>query len=180
MGLFDIFKAAVDPVSIVTDVVVETAGGMADIVDRFVHTPEEKAAVHLALKEHELKGRELAMRADAAILSDRQSARQMAGHHGKLQSAFALTFLVSFLLVLIGEIVFIGLIVRWSIGESAVPIEDWLQVLIASTLTGVLSYMASMLKEVVGFLFGGSAGGDDSTRALTETLRNAASPGGTE
>ena len=172
MAIFDRLRKVVD----ITDTAMGLANGAADIVDRFVQNPEEKQRALQQLREYELDMKEEARKQADAVLADRQGAREMAGQHGKLQSAFALTFLISFLLVLLGEIVFIGLIVRWTMGESGVPLQDWLQVIIASTLTGVLSYMASMLKGVVGFLFGGSAGGDDREARLTETLRNAGSP----
>jgi hypothetical protein len=169
MGIFN--RARAETVSVVADTVVNAASGIADIVDRFVHTNEEKAEMKLVLKEHELKIREQAMLADAAILADRQSARAMAGQHGKLQTTFAITFLIGFLALLVGDLAFIGWLIAQSLagGET---LAEWLQILVSNTLTGVLAYMVSMLKEVVGFLFGGSAGGDDREAMLTETLRN--------
>jgi hypothetical protein len=111
---------------------------------------------------------------DRAILADRQSARQMAGTHGKLQTAFALTFLAGFLALLVADLAFIGwLIIQWQNDGTSLP--EWLQILVTNTLTGVIAYMVSMLKEVVGFLFGGSAGGDESSARLAETLRESGS-----
>ena len=159
------------PAKIATDIVMSTATGIADIVDRFVENPQERAALHIQMKEFELKQKEMAMEVDAAILADRQSARQMSGTHAKLQTAFALTFLAGFLALLVADLAFIGwLIVQWQTDGASLP--EWLQILVTNTLTGVIAYMVSMLKEVVGFLFGGSAGGDENAAHLTEVLRN--------
>lgn len=166
MGIRDWFAGGTAKVA--TDLVVGTASGVADIVDRFVENPEERAQLQLALKEFELKQKEQAMEADRAIYEDRESARKMSGTHGKLQTAFALTFLAGFLTLLVADLAFIGwLIIQWQNDGASLP--EWLQILVTNTLTGVIAYMVSMLKEVVGFLFGGSAGGDD----LAATLREA-------
>ena len=159
--------------SVGVDLVVGAAERVAGIADRFIDNPQEKKAFELEWKRAEMEEERLAMEADAAILADRQSARAMAGVHGKLQHRFAMVFLIAFYVILGLELTFIGLIVVWQTREGAIPIADWLQVLISSTLAGVLGYMASMLKEITGFLFGGSAGGDDREAMLTETLRDA-------
>jgi hypothetical protein len=172
MGIRDWFAGGTAKVA--TDLVVGTAGGIAEIVDRFVQNPEEKAELAIKLKEFELQQKEQAMEVDRAILADRQSARQMAGTHGKLQTAFALTFLAGFLALLVADLAFIGwLIIQWQNDGTSLP--EWLQILVTNTLTGVIAYMVSMLKEVVGFLFGGSAGGDESSARLAETLRESGS-----
>ena len=157
---------------VATDLIVGTAEGVNDIVDRWVTNPQEKAEMLRELREFELTQKEMAMDADRAIYEDRISARQMAGVHGKLQTAFALTFLAGFLVLLAADLGFIGwLIVQWQ--SDGVSLPEWLQILVTNTLTGVIAYMVSMLKEVVGFLFGGSAGGDDSSARLADTLREA-------
>jgi hypothetical protein len=144
---------------------------VANIVDQFVTNPQEKQEALKALREYELDLQKQALEADRQQLEDRASARQMAGIHGKLQTTFAITFLIGFLVMLVGQFVFIGFLIAWTLdGTAAIP--DWLQVLISSTLAGVIGYMVSMLKEVVGFLFGGSAGGDD---AMMEAFSNARS-----
>lgn len=157
--------------SIGVDLVVGTAERVAEIADRFIKTGEEKDAFALEWQRAEMEEERLGMEADAAILADRQSARAMAGTHGKLQGRFAMTFLIAFLLLLAGEFVFVGLIISWEM-KGAMVLSSWVQALISGLLTGVLAYMVSMLKEVVGFLFGGSAGGDDREARLTDTLRN--------
>ena len=161
--------------SVGVDLVVGAVERVASVADKFIHTPEEKAAFELEWKRAEMEDERLAMEADAAILADRQSARAMAGTHGKLQSRFAMTFLIAFLLLLAGEFVFVGLIISWEM-KGATVLSSWVQALISGMLTGVLAYMVSMLKEVVGFLFGGSAGGDDREARLTDTLRNNTPP----
>lgn len=169
MGFWDLFTGKA-PAKVATDLVVGTAEGVAGIVDRFIENPQEKKEFLLELEKLKLEKKEQAMDADRAIYEDRQSARQMAGVHGKLQTAFALTFLAGFLALLIADLAFIGwLIVQWQTDGTTLP--EWLQILVTNTLTGVIAYMVSMLKEVVGFLFGGSAGGDDNTARLAETLR---------
>ena len=165
--------------SIGVGLVMDVANGAADIVDRFIQNPAEKQEALLALREFELEEKSVAMEADAAILADRQSARAMAGTHGKLQTSFAMTFLISFLLLLAGEFTFVGLIISWEM-KGELVLSSWVQALISGMLTGVLAYMVSMLKEVVGFLFGGSAGGDDREANLTETLRNVGTQNGSE
>lgn len=169
MGIRDWFTGKA-PAKIATDLVVGTADGVAGIVDRFVTNPQEKKEFMLELERLKLEKKEQAMEADQALYEDRQSARQMAGVHRKLQTAFALTFLAGFLALLAADLAFIGwLIVQWQAEGASLP--EWLQILVTNTLTGVIAYMVSMLKEVVGFLFGGSAGGDESSAKLAETLR---------
>lgn len=168
MGLFGKIVKAVTGGKSVADTVVSTGEGVAGIIDKFVQTPDEKAAVQMELKRFFLDQEKLAMEKDQQILNDRQGARQMAGVHGKLQTSFALTFLICFILLLIGEFVVIGFITKWAISPEAIAIPGWIQALISSTLTGVLAYMVSMVKEIVGFLFGGSAGGDQSGAAMVE------------
>ncbi|MDC7234981.1 MAG: hypothetical protein PQJ58_17235 [Spirochaetales bacterium] len=168
MGLKDWFSKN-SASGVVSETVKSTISGVGDLVDRFVHTKEEKAELSLALKEFALKEMNQAIEKDSMILADRAGARQMAGIHGKLQSTFALAFLVGFFILLIGEFAFIGFIAKWAISETQ-PLPPWIQTLIASTLTAVLTYMVSMLKEVVGFLFGGSAGGEQSGAAMVEIL----------
>lgn len=173
MGIKDWFTGKA-PAKIATDLVVGTADGIAGIVDRFVENPQEKKEFLLELEQLKLEKKEQAMEADQAIFNDRKSARQMAATHGKLQTAFALTFLAGFLALLVVDLAFIGwLIVQWQ--TDGVSLPEWLQILVTNTLTGVIAYMVSMLKEVVGFLFGGSAGGDESSAKLAETLRESGS-----
>ena len=155
---------------VATDLVVNTAEGINNIVDRWIQNPQEKADLMRELREFELTQKEMAMDADQAILADRASARQMAGIHGKLQTTFALTFLVGFLLLLVADLGFISWLIIQALSDG-VSLPEWLQILVTNTLTGVIAYMVSMLKEVVGFLFGGSAGGDASTARLVETLQ---------
>ena len=170
--LFDNLRKVADPAKFITDTAMGLANGAADIVDRFVQNPEEKQRALQQLREYELDMKEEARKQADSILADRQGAREMAGTHGKLQGRFAMTFLISFLLLLTGEFVFVGLIISWEM-KGAMVLSSWVQALISGMLTGVLAYMVSMLKEVVGFLFGGSAGGDDREARLTESLRNA-------
>jgi hypothetical protein len=168
MGFLDWIKGG--SAKVATDLVVGTAEGINDIVDRWVQNPEEKAEMLREIREFELTQKEMALDADRAIFEDRISARRMAGTHGKLQTAFALTFLAGFLALLVADLAFIGwLIVQWQTDGASIP--EWLQILVPNTLTGVIAYMVSMLKEVVGFLFGGSAGGDESAARLAESLR---------
>ena len=168
MGFFDIFKSG----QTVAETVGATIDSVGNLADRFIQTKEEKDAFQLALKEFALKERAQAMDADMQILQDRQSARVMASTHGKLQTVFAIVFLIGFLLTLLGALFFIGLIVRWTITGTQSPIPEWAQVLISSTVSGVLGYMASMVKEIVGFLFGGSASGDESHQQLSDMVRS--------
>jgi hypothetical protein len=172
MGIFDKLKDKLNPAKIITETVMEVADGAADIVDRFVQNPEEKEAALQALREFKLAEREIAADKEAALLADRQSARGMAGIHGKLQKTFSMVFLVGFLALVVGEFAFIGLIIYWETTGTA-PLSDWAKTLIATLLSGVLGYMVSMLKEITGFLFGGSAGGDDVTAQLGDAIQNA-------
>lgn len=170
MGFLNFFKGGT--AKVVSDTVVGLGKGVADIVDQFVETAEDREKAKAAIREYILAEREQAMEKDQQILNDRASARQMAGIHGKLQFVFAITFLVGFLLMLVGFFVFIGMVVRWEV-TGGNPLSDFAQTLITSTLAGSIGYMVSMLKEVVGFLFGGSAGGDDSGHALVEMMQTA-------
>ena len=179
MALFDKLKGILDPAKIISDTVIKVAGGASDIVDRWVTNPEEKQNALQELREFTLKEREAAADKEAAILADRQSARGMAGIHGKLQKTFAIVFLIGFLALIVGEFAFIGLVIYWQTrGES--PLDEWAKTLIATLLSGVLGYMVSMLKEITGFLFGGSAGGDDVTAQLGEAMQAAAAKGSNE
>jgi hypothetical protein len=164
-----------DPAKIVSDMVLETADGAADIVDRFVTNPQEKQAALEALREFTLDEQREAFKKDQAILADRQSARGMASVHGKLQKTFALVFLIGFLALVVAEFAFVGLIVSWELKGTA-PLSDWAKTLIASLLSGVLGYMVSMIKEITGFLFGGSAGGDDVAAQLGEAIKIGTEP----
>ena len=176
MGIFDKLLGKLDPAKMISDTVIQVAGGASDIVDRWVTNPEEKQKALNELREFTLKEREVAADKDAAILADRQSARGMAGIHGKLQKTFSMVFLIGFFILIVGEFAFIGLIIYWQTrGES--PLDDWAKTLIATLLSGVLGYMVSMLKEITGFLFGGSAGGDDATAQLGEAMQTAARNG---
>ena len=66
--------------------------------------------------------------------------------------------------------------VRW-VWLVVAALSAWAQTLIASMLTGLIAYLVSMLKEITGFLFGGSAGGDDVTAQLGEAMQAAAMKG---
>ena len=170
MGLFSgIFNKA-ETAKTVSDTVIGLGKGVADIIDQFVETAEDKENAKAALRDYILKEREQAMEKDQQILNDRASARQMAGIHGKLQFVFAVTFLIGFLVMLVGFFVFIGMVIRWEV-TGGNPLSDFAQTLVTSTLAGSLGYMVSMLKEVVGFLFGGSAGGDETGAAMVEMFR---------
>ncbi len=155
-----------DPVTMVKDL----ADGAADIVDRFITNPEEKQKALQQLREFKLAQMEVASKNKERALTDRQGARTMAPVHKWLQSVFAISFLIFFFVVLIGEFVFIGMLISWVVTGGAV-IPPWLQALVANMLGVVLGYMSSMMKEIVGFLFGGSVGGDDLSQALTQQMR---------
>ena len=172
MGLFDRLRKVTDPAKLIVDATMGVADRAAAIVDRFVQNPDERHQAQMDIERLKLDAEKQAMVASNAILADRQSAREMAGTHGKLQTRFSMTFLVAFMVILFGEFALVGLIVSWEM-KGVAPLSGWSQALISGMLTGVLAYMVSMLKEVVGFLFGGSAGGDDREARLTETLRNA-------
>lgn len=175
MGIKEFFsgiKDAINPAKMISDTIIDVAGGAADIVDRFIENPEEKQKAKQEFREFVLAKRELVADKEAAILVDRQSARGMAGVHGKLQKTFAIVFLIGFLALVVGEFAFIGMIIYWETKGTA-PLSDWAKTLIATLLSGVLGYMVSMLKEITGFLFGGSAGGDDVSAQLGAAIQNA-------
>ncbi len=176
MGFFDNLLGKLDPAKMISDTVIQVAGGASDIVDRWVTNPEEKQNALQELREFTLKEREAAADKEAAILADRQGARGMAGVHGKLQRTFAIVFLIGFFALVVGEFAFVGLVIYWETTGSA-PLSAWAQTLIASMLTGLIAYMVSMLKEITGFLLGGSAGGDDVTAQLGEAMQAATMKG---
>ena len=173
--LLDKIRNTVNPAKVITDTALEVANGAADIIDRFVTTPDDKEKALAALREFTLDERRIAADRTEALLNDRASARSMASVHNKLQRLFAMAFLIGFFVVTVGELVFIALLIKW---EGTAPISQWAQGLIASLLGGILGYMVSMVKEIVGFLFGGSAGGDDASAQIGQALQTAANANG--
>lgn len=172
MGLLDRLRNPA--ASVVVDTVTGALNGAADIADRFIQTKDERAEFQLALKEHELKVKAQAMDADNAILTDRQSARAMAGVHGNTQRQVAKIFIIAYFIVLFGDLGFIAMLVYLALGNPTFRFPEWLIGLIGTMLGSVTTGMSLKLDTILGFLFGGSAGGDDSARALSETLRGAA------
>jgi hypothetical protein len=169
----DWIKNVKSPATMITDVVVGSVQGLSEAIEPFIETPEKKAEMQKVIMQFQMEATKAALAKDQSILSDRASARQMAGIHGKLQSKVAVIFLIAFFVFLIADIIFIGWIaaraVRPDMAQTEIP--DWIQMLITNTLTGILAYMVSMVKEIIGFLFGGSAGGDEAGANMAETMR---------
>ena len=164
-------KGVADPATLITDTVVGSVEGIGNVVEKFVETPEKKAELQKAIMSYEVELRKEAAKLDQAQYADRASARQMAGVHGKLQARFAMAFLISFFVFLIADLGFIGWIAGTTIKGDALDFPVWVQTLITATLSSIVGYMVSMIKEIVGFLFGGSAGSDQTSVTMIESLR---------
>lgn len=100
---------------------------LADNIDRFVNTPEDKKDV--------LK----------MVIEDRQSARLMYSNDSTLQKIFAIFFLIIWALLLyllLNHFVF-----------NSIKLEEW-QIAFVNTIWGGVSMK---LGTIIDFLFGGSA-----------------------
>jgi len=133
--------------------IVESVGAT---VDRFVNTGEEKAQAALALKEIELKFKQLSMEADNRLLKDRQSAREMYMHDSTLQKVFAIVFLVGYLGI---SVLMVVLVVQW-IGGASADVPAWA----VSLISTVFGAMSAKVNTIIDFLFGGSQGERDTAK----------------
>lgn len=158
-----------NPTTVISDTITKTADSVADIVDRFVTNPEEKEAVRAAIVAEKQAAMKIALEKDRDLYADRHSARQMASVHGKLQTKFAMSFLIGFWVLLMVDIIIIAM---FAFMGDRVKVEQWVQLLISNMITGVIAYLVSIVKEITGFLFGGSAGSDQAGAAMVETLKN--------
>ena len=172
--LRNIFGGGGNPVAtVISDTVTKTFSGVVAALDSVTLDKEERAAFKITLLELEAKERRDAMEKDAAILMDRQSARGMAGVHGETQRKVAILFIRVYFVVLALDFAFVGLMVYLALGNPDFNLPQWVVGLIGTTLGSTTTAMSLKLDTILGFLFGGSAGGDDSTARLTESLREA-------
>ena len=163
MALFDFLKKVSDPASMITDAVMGVANGAADIVDRFVTNPEEKAAIEKELRDFQLEAQRLAMKQDTEYFVDRQSAREMYKDDSGLQKTFAIVFLVFYCLLSMGMI---GMIISMAFFGKTVELPDWGVMLITSVFTG----MSVKVNTIVDFLFGGSKMQHNSDKKTAEAF----------
>ena len=137
----------------------EIIGGIADTVDRFVMTKEDKAEFQLALQEAEMKMRRLEMEAEQEYFKDRQNARAMYMKDSSLQKIFAIVFLIFYCVITAGMI---GMVIAMAFFSMTVDLPDWGVMLITSAFTA----MSTKVSTIVDFLFGGSKKDDDSEKRM--------------
>ena len=119
-------------------------GGLADLADRFITTPDEKKAFEKGLKEFEARvTRELL----ELEVQDRMNAREMYKEDSKLQKAYAIVFLVAYISITI--VMLFGI---YKISSVDVEIPEY-AIGFVSTLFGAMSTKVSTITD---FLFGGS------------------------
>ncbi len=135
-------------------------------VDKFVTTDEDRREFELLKGELRLKVDTLAQKAELAYLQDRQSARAMYEKDSSLQKAFALVFLVGYLLM---SGLMVWMVIGW-LAASQTEVPPWA----ISLITAVFTAMSTKVNTIVDFLFGGSQGKNDDEREMARQFSQAA------
>ena len=148
--------------------VIESVG---NTVDRFITTDEERLEARLAMRELELRFKQIEMDAEQALLQDRQSARAMYRHDSSLQKVYGVLFLAGYL-VLTGALLW-WIFARIVGNPSAVDLPNWATALLGSIWTG----MSTKVNTITDFLFGGSKNDTDS-RDVALQFQKASGPNG--
>lgn len=136
--------------------IIESVGNVAD---KFITTEEDREEWKVKEKELLLKFKRLEIQAEEALLSDKQSARDMYEKDSSLQKIFAIMFLG-------GYISLTGFILYVIFGELP-PMDDWQVALVSSVFTA----MSTKVNTIVDFLFGGSTKADNSEKRMVDALK---------
>lgn len=119
---------------------------VADIVDRFVDTKEDK--------------REFFKEVYQMQAEDRASARNLYAKDSAVQKVYAIIYLVAY-------IGLTGFMIYWAFNYSTVQITDFMQVTISTTFGA----MSAKVSTVTDFFFGASETRDEAPKTLFEAKK---------
>lgn len=123
---------------ILSDIVGKLISKAPEILDELVTTKEEKQAFYLELEQ--LSAR------------DREDARSMYKDDSSLQRIYAMVFLVSYILLLVGMLALIYTVAINSGVVAEYSLPDWAQMFLSS----VFGAMTAKVGTITDFLFGAS------------------------
>ena len=151
-------------------------GTVADTVDRFVTTGEERHQWDLVMRELDfqirLKFKEIDVELHQLFQKDRESARATFERKGFLHTVFALSFLVGYFVITGGLIWFVWTLVMGALGNpEAAQVVAEIPAWAATLLGGIFSAMSSKINTIIDFLFGGSDTKDTSEIMVNEALQ---------
>ena len=119
---------------------------VADVVDRFVDTKEDKRDFFIEVYK---------MQAE-----DRASARELYGKDGSLQKIYAIIFLLAY----IGLTAFM---MYWAFNHNDLELTDFMQV----TISTIFGAMSAKVSTVTDFFFGASESRDEAPKTLFEAKK---------
>lgn len=119
---------------------------VADIVDRFVDTKEDKREFFKEIYQMQSE--------------DRASARSLYGKDSSVQKVFALTFLLAY-------VGLTGFMIYWAFNNSEMQLTDFMQVTISTTFGA----MSAKVSTVTDFFFGASESREEAPQTLFEARK---------
>ena len=122
MGLFN--KVTKSAVSAAVDTVSGVLDKGAEIADRFIQSPDEKAAFQLEWKKLQAAETDQAIERETNSYADRQGARDMSTVHGDLQRRFSVIFLIGYLVVIMLDLSFIAFLVWIGLKNPGIDIPQ--------------------------------------------------------
>jgi len=145
MGIKEVGVAALKLIGVDPVVIIDKA---ADIVDKYVQTPDEKAALSLELlklkQEEQTHAIEQSMQSERLAYADTTSARGIKGIGEYVQAILAFLFTVSFFVLIV-------FIFFWMKDAGLTAEQTNIVFLVFGAVSGIMV-------TIVGFYFGSSAG----------------------
>lgn len=142
------------------------AGGIiqsiADTADRFIQTPEEKAAFKLEMMKYEMEMTKLTMQAESEYFKDRNSARAMNKSDPLTPRILTIIFTVAYFAI---TTFMFALVIKM--------INQDLNDFVVSFISSIFGAFNSIMVQIVSYYFGASKGGDEQGERIAEAFNKA-------